>query len=138
MRKPMASARRVSLFEREIRVKLSTAALEILFDVARVLSEGQVQGNGYFGSTMITIDLKGAEALVRDGLGSAAVKRVADLCATDPRVRTQARALAAAEAEERAGAPLSRLDIDQKVRSSGTCVHIDLDVEGDVAAAHTA
>ena len=36
-RKPMATARRVSLFEREIRVRLSSAAVEILFELAAVL-----------------------------------------------------------------------------------------------------
>jgi hypothetical protein len=139
LRKPMASARRVSLFDREIRLKLSTAALEIFFDVARVLSEGQVLGQGYSGSTMITIDLARVEALVRDGDDPAVVKRVAELCAKDPRVRAQARALAAAEAEERAGRRLARLHIDEEVRASGTSVQIDLDVEGELhTAAHSA
>ena len=41
-RKPMAGVRRVSLFEREIRIKLSGPALEILFDLAAVISEGQL------------------------------------------------------------------------------------------------
>ena len=50
-RKPMSPARRVSLFEREIRVRLSAPALEILFEIAETLSEGQVAGRSYFGST---------------------------------------------------------------------------------------
>src|SRR5690606_20428419 len=48
-RKPMRQARRVSLFEREIHVRLSPAAIEILFGAAGVLSEGLVDGDHYYG-----------------------------------------------------------------------------------------
>jgi hypothetical protein len=48
----MAVARRVSLFEREIRVSLATAALEVLFDGAELLSEGQGRVGRGFGSTV--------------------------------------------------------------------------------------
>ncbi len=132
-RKPMATARRVSLFEREIRFKLSSAALELLFDVADILSEGQLEGRGYFGSTMITIDLGRAAHAVRESCDAASAKRVAALLAEDARLKTRAKALATAEAAERAGQKLSRLDVDLRVRSVGSKVHIDLDVEGDVA-----
>jgi hypothetical protein len=57
---------------------------------------------------------------------------VAELLAGDPRVKTRCRELAGAEAAERAGR-LSRLDVDMRVRASGARVHIDLDVEGEVA-----
>ena len=40
-RKPMAMARRVSLFEREVAVRLAPVALELLHGAARVLSEGE-------------------------------------------------------------------------------------------------
>jgi hypothetical protein len=136
-RKPMAAARRVSLFEREIRVKLSSAALDILFDGAHVLSEGQRQGNGWFGSTMITIELDRAAAAVRDACDAATARRVADLLAADPRARQRAHDLAAAEAAEKCGGRLARLDVDLRVRASGARVHIDLDVEGDLAARAT-
>jgi hypothetical protein len=95
-RKPMASVRRVSLFEREIRVGLSSAAIEILFDLASVLSEGAREADGYYGSTMITIELARAAALVSDSCDASTVHRLAELVATDPRVRDRARALAAA------------------------------------------
>jgi hypothetical protein len=133
-RKPMAAVRRVSLFEREVRFKLSTAALDILFDCAHVLTEGQRQGKGWFGSTMITIDLGRAAAAVRDECDAATARRVAELFAGDPRVKARCRELAAAEAAERAGR-LGRLDVDMRVRASGARVQIDLDVEGEVAAA---
>ncbi len=132
-RKPMAVARRVSLFEREIRVHVATAAIEVLFAVAEVLSEGQRDGARYFGSTMIRFDLERARAAVRDDCDAASARRVAELAAHDARVHARARALAAAAAAERVGVPLARLDSELRVRAAGSRVHIDLDVEGTVA-----
>ena len=40
-RRPMARATRIALFEREVRVRLSRAALDLLFARAEVISEGQ-------------------------------------------------------------------------------------------------
>jgi hypothetical protein len=128
-RKPMAAARRVSLFEREIRVGLSSAAVEILFQLASILSEGAREEGGYFGSTMITIDLARAAALVSDPCDATTVRRVADLLSADGRVRERARAVAAAEADRLAGSPLGRAQIDLRVRTSGRHLHIDVDVE---------
>jgi hypothetical protein len=128
-RKPMAAARRVSLFEREIRVGLSSAAVEILFQLASILSEGAHEEGGYFGSTMITIDLARAAQLVSDPCDAGTVRRVADLLTADPRVRERARAVAAAEADRLSGGALGRAQIDLRVRTSGHHLHIDVDVE---------
>ena len=134
----MAIVRRVALFEREIRVRLSSAAIDILFDGAEVLSEGQRQGNGYFGSTMVTIDLGRLTAALREPCDASSARRVAELCASDPRVKARARALAAADAETRAGGKLARVTVDHKTRAVGARVHIDLDVEGEVARSSVA
>ena len=40
-KKPMARAERVTLFEREVRERLSVAAIEIVLAKAHVLSEGK-------------------------------------------------------------------------------------------------
>ncbi|HWM85867.1 MAG TPA: hypothetical protein VNO33_08510 [Kofleriaceae bacterium] len=128
-RKPMAAVRRVSLFEREIRVGLSSAAIEILFDLASVLSEGAREADGYYGSTMITIELARAAALVSDPCDASTIRRLADLVAGDARVRERARALAAAEADRLAGAPLRRAQFDLRVRESGRHLHIDVELE---------
>lgn len=128
-RKPMAVARRVSLFEREIRIGLSSAALEILFELASVLSEGELDGDTYQGSTMITIDVARAAALVSDPCDGTTVRRVAELVGADPRVRERARHLAAAEADRLTSAPLGPAQIDLRVRTSGHHLHIDIDVE---------
>jgi hypothetical protein len=131
VRKPMASARRVSLFEREIRVRLSSAAVEILFEMAQVLSEGQVDGEGYYGSTMVTIDLSRAARLVSDGCDEACARRVEELILIDDRIRERARALAAREAERLAGRSIGRPHIDLRHRRTGTHLHLDMDVEAN-------
>lgn len=128
-RKPMALARRVSLFEREIRVKLSSAAIEILFGAASHLSEGQVEGGGFFGSVMVTIDLARAAQLVSDACDDASARRVAELVATDERVLARARALATREAIRLAGVPLGPLQIDLRTRRTGVQLHLDMDLE---------
>lgn len=135
MRKPMAGARRVSLFEREIRIKLSGPAIEILFDLGAVISEGQLEQEGYFGSTMITIDISRATGVVSDACDARTARRVADLLSSDSRVRARAKRVAVAEAEARAGCKLRSPQVDMSVRSTGSQVHIDIDVEAARARA---
>ena len=132
MRKPMVTARRVALFEREVKLKLGAAALEVLLDAASVLSEGQRQGARWFGSTMITVDLAKLGDLLRDIDEPATAAQVADLLADDPRARGRARELALVAAAERAGGKLARTAADLRVRALGQVVQIDVDVEGDV------
>lgn len=129
----MVTARRVSLFQREIRVSLSSAAIEILFDLASVLSEGHTDGGAYFGSTMITFDLSRASDLVSDPCDVAAARRLCDELAADSRVRERARAVAVTEAERVAGAPLTGAAVDLRARASGAHIDLDLDVEAVAA-----
>ena len=57
----MARATQIALFEREVRERLSRAALDVVFARAERLSEGQSSVRGgraaYFVSTMLTLDL---------------------------------------------------------------------------------
>ena len=124
----MARATRVSLFEREVRVKLAPAGLDVLFDAARPLTEGSTEGNRYFGSTMMTVDLAAISSRVVDECDAACARRVAELAAADERVRERARKLAIRFAEERGGA-LAHPAVDLHVHREGRVVHLDLDVE---------
>ncbi|HEX4459216.1 MAG TPA: hypothetical protein VIA18_14660, partial [Polyangia bacterium] len=70
-KKPMARAARVTLFEREVRERLSVAAIDLVLERARILSEGKraaspTAAQRYFGSTMVTIDVAELAELVRD------------------------------------------------------------------------
>jgi hypothetical protein len=132
-RKPMAAVRKVALFDKEIRLRLSSAAVEILFETADTLSEGERRGRGYFGSTMITLDLGRIEPQVREPCDVASARTVAELLALDERVRERARVIASADAHERAGARLARVDCEIRARAVGTRVHLDVDVEGELA-----
>src|SRR6185436_19690174 len=134
-RKPMAAARKVALFDREIHTTLSQAAIEILFETADMLSEGERRGDGYFGSTMITLDLTRVAALVREDCDAASARRVAELAMADKRVRERAKVLAAADAAERAGTLLVRVDCELRARAVGTRIHLDVDVEAEIARA---
>jgi hypothetical protein len=134
-KKPMARAVRVALFEREVREKLSSAAVEILLDRAEVLSEGKraaspTAGRAFFGSTMLTIDVAHAAELVRDRCDEAAAQRVAEMMAGDARVQRRVRQIAAREAERLAGGPVAVRSAEVRVRAEGTRVFLDVDVEG--------
>ena len=87
----MAMARRVSLFERHVSVRLAPVAVEILHDAARVLSEGELSGDIYAGSTMLTVDLARTSARVSDTPDASTAQRVAFLYAADERCRDFAR-----------------------------------------------
>lgn len=133
MRKPMATAKRVALFDRDTRWRLSTAAIEILFDTAETLAEGQRQGERWFGSTMATIRLERAKDLFREQPDASTARRVADLLAQDARVAARLKQLAVADAQERAGAPLGpTAQVELRARSNGTRVFLDLDLEVDL------
>lgn len=135
MRKPMATARRIALFEREVRWRLTTAAIEILFDVAEILSEGQRQGadprgpGRWFGSTMVTIELLRASDLFREEPDASTARRVAELLRLDARVAARLRGIATADAEVRSGDRLGRAEVELRARSVGTKVFLDLDLE---------
>ena len=133
-RKPMARANRVTLFEREIREKLSVAAIEILVERARILSEGKRSAAPtararYFGSTMITVDVAALAEFVREPCDAHSATRVAELIRDDARVIKRVHKIAAREAERLAGGPVRVRAGDVRVRAQGTFVYLDVDVE---------
>src|SRR5437588_357320 len=90
-RKPMARATRVALFEREVRERLSAAAVELLFSRAQVLAEGRradgpTAGDAFFGSIMFTVDLTELAGGVREPCDELAAERVAAMMSEDARV----------------------------------------------------
>jgi hypothetical protein len=133
-RKPMARAARVTLFEREVREKLSVAAIEILLERARILSEGKRSSSPtakarYFGSTMITVDVAALAELVREPCDTRAAARVAELIEGDARVTRRVQKIAGHEAEKLAGGPVRVRAGEVRVRAQGTSVYLDVDVE---------
>ena len=125
----MAMARRVSLFEREVVVRLAPAAVDLLHGVARVLSEGELTGDVYTGSTMLTVELARMRDRVSDPPDASTAQRVAFLYAADERCREHARRVALAEARRAAGCELGATHIDVESRARGNELHLSLNVE---------
>jgi len=136
--KPMARALQVSLYEREVRVRLSGPAIEILLGRARVLAEGKradspSAGEAFFGSIMLTIDLRVLDGDVREACDSQAAARVAEMMAADARVLKRVRAIAEREAARLAGGPIRAHSADVRLRAEGALIYVDVDVEGPPA-----
>lgn len=128
-RKGMVAARRLTVFERKVELGLSPTTLELVFEHARVVSEGGLDGDVYAGSTMISFDLAALSTRLSDDPDAATARRFAELAPDDPRVRARARAIAFAEARRLAGGTLIQPEIDLEVRARGPAIHFALDVE---------
>lgn len=122
-------ARRVSLFEREVTVRLAPIAVELLHGVARKLTEGELAGDAYSGSTMMTVDLARAKDMMADAPDATTAQRVALLYAADERCRAHARRIAVADARRIAGCELETPSVDVESRAKGSEVHLSLNVE---------
>jgi hypothetical protein len=125
----MVMARRVSLFEREVTVRLAPVAVDLIHGAARVLTEGELTGDFYAGSTMLTIDLAQTVARVSDPPDASTAQRVALLYAADDRCRDRARRIAVAEAQRMAHCTLTAPLVDVESRARGPEVHLSLNVE---------
>lgn len=131
----MARVERVALLEREVRERLSDAAVEILLEHARVLSEGRRSnsasaGAAFFGSTMLTIDLAAVSGWVRERCDPPAARRVAALMSEDARIRRRVLDLASREGRRLSGLELRARPSDLRVRVQGVTILIDIDLEG--------
>lgn len=141
VRKPMARVVRVTLFEREVRERLSGAAIELLLSAAEVLSEGGVASanpalagraagsEAFFGSTMLTIDVARLHAAVREPCDVTRAARIAAFIVADARIARRVRKIAEREAERIAGRPLAGALCEVRVRSHDTTVFVDVDIE---------
>ncbi len=134
-RRPLTSAFRVSLFEREVKERLSGAALDLLIAHSLVLSEGQRSTSStaraaFFGSMMLTVDLKTLQPLVREPIDSPIAERMVALLAGDPRLTERVRRLAEREAVRLSNGPAPLESVELRVRLAGTVLHIDVDIEG--------
>jgi hypothetical protein len=132
--RPLARVNRIALFEREVREHLSRAALDLVFERAEVMSEGQRSTRAgqpiYFGSTMLTIDLEGLAPLLRERCDAGTARRLATLLGADAAVATRVKQIATREAARIVGARLRSVGTEVKVNSRGARVFIDVDVEG--------
>ena len=135
-RKPMARASRLTLFEREVRERLSRAAMDVVLARAESISEGQCQSRGgreaYFGSTMLTIDLPALGDVLRDAGEAGTPQRLVPLMELDHEVGVRIREIAAREATRIAVARLKDMKTHVSIRAQEQRIFIDVDVEANV------
>lgn len=128
-RKPVASTRRVSLFERTVTVRLAPAAADLLLGAAKVLSEGELDGRGFSGSTMVSVDLASTAAFVSDPIDTSTAQLLADLCRADPALRARGRELAMGHAARIAGSELDVAQVDLESSANGAELRLSFNVE---------
>ena len=127
----MATVRQVSLFRREIREGVSPAGFELLLSAASTISEGQITAGGrYYGSTMLTLDLRQAHCWIRDACDMATALRLTQLLEKEPHLIGAVRKVALDEARRLAGRELGQLEADVRARADGCRIFLDVDVEG--------
>ena len=132
-RRPMARATRIALFEREVRERLSRAALELVLARAEVISEGQrgVRSgrDAYFGSTMLTIDLPSLDCCCATRATPARRAGWPSCWRPTRTAGTRIQALAEREAARVAGAAPKSVSTHVAIRAQAAKVFIDVDVE---------
>jgi hypothetical protein len=134
-KRPMAVVRQIGLFSREVVEHLSVSGVEMLLSQLSRLSEGQVVDGRYYGSTMLTLDLRTLEGKIRDACDVTTAMRLARLWSDNQAVIAQVRSLAHAEAIRIAARPLAPGGIDVKIRAEGGWLFVDVDVEAAVESA---
>jgi hypothetical protein len=131
--RPMARATHIAIFEREVRERLSKAAVDLLLDRAEVLSEGQRlsrQGRSvYEGSTMLTLELVASAQLFREPCDAGTARRLAAMLARDVAARNRIRIIAQREAERITQSRVRDVTAEIRVRAQGARVLVDVDLE---------
>ncbi len=136
--RPMAKASRITLFEREVRERLSRTALDLILGRAEIISEGQRDGRSggrdtYLGSTMLTIDLPCLAPLLRDTCDASTARRLVALLREDPAVFDLIQALAAREVRRVTGVEPRTVHVEVNIHGQGAKVFLDVDVEAKLA-----
>lgn len=131
--RPMVRAARIAIFEREVRERLSKAAVEVLLGRADVLSEGQrITRTGrqiFEGSTMLTLDLARTVGLFRESADVGTARRLGAMLARDTWARNRIRQIATKEAERLSHTKVHEVSAEMRVSTKGVKILIDVDVE---------
>lgn len=131
--RPIARAYRIALIEREVRERLSRAALDAVLTHAEVISEGQrSERNGqdsFMGSTMLTIDMGDLESILREPPDAGTAHRLVTLLRADASIKARIDALAGREVHRVTATRPKSVRTEFQIRSQGVRVFIDADVE---------
>jgi hypothetical protein len=134
--RPMVQVRKIPLIEREIRERLSQAALDAIFANAQVISEGEaVKGGGkiqFLGSTMLTIDIPAFGDVLREPADEGTARRLAALLAKEPSLANRIESVVRQEVERITSAVPQSVRGETRIRAQGACVFLDIDVEASL------
>ena len=120
---------RVMLFERIIQLKLSPEGAQRLASFAEILSEGDLYGDRYLGSTMLTIDLTKAREQFVEPIDKEAVALLASMLPGDQEFNKVIRGLVAADAQRLSFIKIKNLSLEISSRLEGFMLYLDGDVE---------
>src|SRR4029077_20964908 len=109
--------------------RLAPVAIDLLHAAATVLHEGELAGNIYAGSTMLTVDLARTSDRVSDPPDASTAQRIAFLYASDERCREHARRIAVAEARRASACERDAPHVDVESRARGAQLLLNLNVE---------
>jgi hypothetical protein len=134
--RPIAQVRRIALIEREVREFLSQAALDAVFARADVISEGEtssVSGKVLFvGSTMLTFEVARLGEILREPADAGTARRLAELLGKDESLDRRTQAIVRREVERVAGAKPKSVRGETRIRTQGTRIFLDIDVEASL------
>jgi hypothetical protein len=131
--RPLAQARKLPLIEREVREHLSQAALDAVFLHCDVLSEGE-SGDGpaqsrFVGSTMLTFDVTSLAELLREPADEGTARRLATLLAKEKTLNDRIENIVRREVARLAHTEPRQVHGETRIRTQGTRVFLDVDVE---------
>jgi hypothetical protein len=122
--KPPVAVRPGALLRARQGQVLAPRAEHDLFRVAEVLSEGRSEGSAYFGSTLVTFDLRRLDPRL---LSAASMLSAIE---GSVRVRLRIARLALEDVARRhPDALLGTATLESRFRADGTCILVDVDVE---------
>jgi hypothetical protein len=134
--RPMAQVRRIALIEREVREFLSQAALDVVFARMHVISEGEASAAGgkrvFVGSTMLTCDVSSLAEILREPTDEGTTRRLAALLTKEPTLERRIQAVVRREVERIAGALPKSVRGETRIRTQGTHLFVDIDVEASL------
>jgi hypothetical protein len=130
--RPMAQARKIPLIEREIRERLSQAALDAIFALAQVISEGEADKGQFLGSTMLTLDMAAFADLLREPADEGTARRLATLLAQEESLPRRVEGVVRREVERIIAAAPQSVRGETRIRAQGTRVFLDVDVEASL------
>jgi hypothetical protein len=137
--KPLVRVRPGALLRERSGWALGARAVDELYRVAEVLSEGRCEAGTFFGTTLVTIELTRA----LDGLGvdldPVLLERVEQAISGSVRVRLRAMRLAEEDVARRfPDRKIGTAHTETRFRVEGTRLYIDVDLEASIGGSSTA